>query len=91
LPFHLDEELNLIVCNDFTVTNYFLDALQDVKRDQSVVDTFLVLASQKQDEVSRQIDFEAELDRVSRLKRALEKSKSEIQNEEEVDLENIII
>ena len=91
MPFHLDEELNLIVCNDFTVTNYFLDALQDVKRDQSVVDTFLVLASQKQDEVSRQIDFEAELDRVSRLKRALEKSKSEIQNEEEVDLENIII
>jgi hypothetical protein len=91
LPFHLDEELNLIVCNDFTVTNYFLDALQDVKRDQSVVDTFLVLASQKQDEVSRQIDFEAELARVSRLKRALEKSKSEIQNEEEVDLANINI
>jgi hypothetical protein len=91
LPFHLDEELNLIVCNDFTVTNYFLDALQDVKRDQSVVDTFLVLASQKQDEVSRQIDFETELARVSRLKRALEKSKSEIQNEEEVDLANINI
>ena len=91
MPFHLDEELNLIVCNDFTVTNYFLDALQDVKRDQSVVDTFLVLASQKQDEVSRQIDFEAELARVSRLERALEKSKSEIQNEEEVDLANINI
>jgi hypothetical protein len=83
--------LNLIICNDRTVTNYFLDALKDVKRDYSVVDTFLVLASQKQDEVSRQIDFEAELARAASLKRALEKSKSEIQNEEEVDLANINI
>jgi hypothetical protein len=62
-----------------------------VKRDYSVVDTFLILATQKQDEVSRQMDFEAELARAASLNRALEKSKSEIQNEEEVDLADINI
>jgi len=50
-PLHLDEELNLIVCNNLTLTNYFLDALKNVKRDCSVVDVFLMLASEKQNEI----------------------------------------
>lgn len=26
-PFHLDEEMNLIVCNEKSITDYFLEAL----------------------------------------------------------------
>jgi hypothetical protein len=44
-PFHLDEEMNLIVCNEKGVTDYFLDALREVRRDCPVVDTFIAIAS----------------------------------------------
>jgi hypothetical protein len=66
-PFHHDPKLNLIVCNDNSITDVFLNAITETKRDCTVVDTFLAMAAQKQDEVIQQQEIIAKVALIDKM------------------------